>query len=240
MARRRRRGFKRRYKVRRRINKSGFITLRFIKEDELAPPDLEKNFIGQYNFSLKDVYANTKPVWDYYRIRKVVITFEPRYTVADTNANAAAKQVLGGCPYGSTVVDLDDTTLPTGTTGDPFLNWSSRKRWHGLRKHTRVFIPKPGFLLGTTSTTGNGFFAGRNNLWIDSNDTIVVHHGIKFYMENPKYGISWKVTKKYYVQFKGLIKVPATTQFDNANYNMSEDAAQKHMEEYSKPPKFGK
>lgn len=185
---------------------------------------------------MSDVFGTKKPVWDYYRIRKVVITFDPRYNQADTPANAPAKTLMGSIPYGSTVIDLDSGDIPKTSSGDPFLNQSTRRKWNGLVKHTRILTPKCNNLIGDTTILGHGFNSGPNTMWIDCSKTEVVHHGVKIFMENPGYGISWVVTKKYYVQFKGLIGTPGFAANNHSVSSIQEIKAK--MSAYDSPPVF--
>ncbi|AFK85002.1 Cap [Bat associated circovirus 3] len=188
---RRRRGHtrgRRRYR-----NKVGIYNFRF---RAITTMTINKNsnqgyFTYTLNGSVPTAFAN---YFDMYRIAKVRVQWLPMVSISEVRA------------WGATVIDLTgrDTTVPSTGRTDFTIDDSTRRLWNPTRIHSRYFTPKPEIQIRSNSEAVQPNNP-RNQLWIDSRDKDVKHHGIAYYFHpddigDDVYKFSYIVT--YYFQFR--------------------------------------
>lgn len=189
-----------RYRWRR---KNGIFNARLSETFKLTIPaqtSVGSWYTDRMSWKLKDFLPGLKSTenpkampFQYYRIRKIKVTFYPHQILS-------TQQVC----WGTTAIDLDGTaTAKVATaTHNPYENRSSAHGWLSTRIHHRYFTPKP--QVDTVSGETEWFQPNnkRNQLWLNVNADNVPHYGLVYAMYNSPITKEFQVHITAYVQFR--------------------------------------
>lgn len=128
--------------------------------------------------------------WDYYKINKIVIKFQPR---SDSRC-PAGHETNGVC---ASSIDYDTPVAPKAF--EELANLQNTRFFKTLSTHTRIFRPK-----AHTNLMGASANAGLvSSPWIDSGYPEVEHYGLRAWLTNNGGGdVSWDIIIKLYCTFK--------------------------------------
>lgn len=165
---------------------------------------------SNYTFTLAGLqnYTEFTNLFGKYRINAIKITFMPSYSgndLAQVQANASASGTWGLMPRVHTIVDTSGlATAQIDSEADMMENNKCRSIASPNRPFS-IYIKKPCVHLGTANVTTIVGGAPKN-MWIDTANHNVVHHGaaIGMIIPNGSSAGSWtyQVVVKYYMQFK--------------------------------------
>lgn len=149
------------------------------------------------NFSLANLpnFTDFTNLYDMYRVNKIVYKIIPKFseTTMTTGINANLQQI-------HSVIDYDDTTAPVSISD--LTQYQNHRMTRGNAIHTRVLVPKVKTTIDTLSD------APKARQWIDCDDSVLNHRGLKIYIPAPlapATTISYDVEATFYVSFKSVV-----------------------------------
>lgn len=148
------------------------------------------------NFKLSDLpnYTEFTALYDQYQIRAIKIQLIPRFT---ESAAATSTQAIGNM---WSVIDYDDSGAP-GALND-LLQYQNVKRTRTNQMHSRYFKPKVADeVFGSGVATA---YSAAKNVWLDCNNPVVEHYGIKFWFDATTAGVTYDMMVKMYLAFKNV------------------------------------
>lgn len=153
-------------------------------------------------------YTEFTNLFGKYRINAVKVTFLPSYSgndIAQVQANASAAGTWGLLPRVHYLTDTSGLVSSQIDSESEFLEYSSARTVRDPTKPFSIYIRKPAVHLGTANITSIVGGAPKN-VWIDTANYNIVHHGAAVGMIVPggSSAGSWKfqVIVKFYMQFK--------------------------------------
>lgn len=141
-------------------------------------------------------------LYDQYRIRKIVMTFYPRYNSHGSNDYTATFTQI---PSWVSAIDLDDSTTPT--SANELLQYPGAKLHPWNRPFKRVIYPRSAMAMYSGAFTSYGSAPGKQ--WLDCASDGILYYGLKMYTTtyssaNNGDSPAWDVKIDYYVQFRGM------------------------------------
>lgn len=154
-------------------------------------------FTGSMAFALNNVQnaSDFSGLYDQYKIRGAKVTFTPLFS----DASVGSTQYVPTLYY---YQDMDDTTVPTVVEVRQHQNLKMAR----LDRPRSIFVSYPKALLDVGAPTPTP--ATLSNGWINCNNTLVSHNGVKFMVRNANLaaqpGNIWavRIDVTYYLQFK--------------------------------------
>lgn len=155
---------------------------------------------GALSFALDQLpaWSEFAALFDQYRIEKIDLVFSARLDSSSFSANPSQSY----SPRLFTLVDNDDTTVPTGADD---LRQSARCQFALCKPDEfvkRSFVPKVlGAIYNSVTSTG---YALSNSTWLDMASPSLPHYGMKFAVENLSQiaGQSIQVEVSYHLAFR--------------------------------------
>lgn len=163
-----------------------------------------------YTFTLSGLqnYTEFTNLFGKYRINAIKLTFQPNYTGIDepqAQANAGATGSWNILPRVHTIVDTSGLNTAQIDSESDMMEFSKCRTIRYPNRPFSIYIRKPCVHLGTANVTTIVGGAPKN-MWIDTANYNVVHHGAAVGMIVPAGsstgGWSYQVIVKYYMQFK--------------------------------------
>lgn len=160
------------------------------------------------DFSLQAIpnYAELTALYDEYQIAKVDVEFIPRAAplsqAISTATTGNANQLFGTCQPFLTVIDYDDSSVPT--TRNELLQYGTCKVMAPNKYFKRSIVPKIAVQTYKTSlTTG---YAAKAKQWLDCADDTVPHFGLKWCWDQDANAVStilYDIYVTYHMKFRG-------------------------------------
>lgn len=130
------------------------------------------------NFRLTDLpnVSEFVNLFDSYKITKIDVIIKPTWTETTVPLSGSAPII----PRIVTAIDYNDSTAPTSM--DELREYGTCKITDGFKAHRRTIYPK---IRGNAyeSAGGVGYLTMKPQ-YIDTDDSTVVHYGLKIFMEN--------------------------------------------------------
>lgn len=139
--------------------------------------------LGAYTFSFSDITNHSEfvPLFDFYRMNKVVVKWVPKFT-GTSIAGAGATFGANSNALGQflSAVDYNDASAPANI--NTLLEYENCRKTHLNAGHTRVL--RPAVQMATyKSTLSTGYSPGWKK-WINMSDASVLHYGLKWAIDN--------------------------------------------------------
>lgn len=153
-------------------------------------------YLNSYQFSLNQVGPNISAftqLYDQYKIRKVVMTFVPKFNSSDIDA---AGTTGGNLSMFASCLDFDDNSIPLAF-GDVLERQNAKL--HRSKIITRVLKPCVNFNVSTGLTAG---VSTKQSPWLDTNAINVPHYGVKIGITGVPVQQDYDIIVKYYLAFR--------------------------------------
>lgn len=163
-----------------------------------------------YTFTLSGLqnYTEFTNLFGKYRINGIKITFLPNYSGVEAGQmvyNAADLKSWFVQPRVHTIIDTSGVATAQIDSESDMMEFNKVRTIKNPTRPFSIYIPKPCVHLGTANVTTIVGGAPKN-MWIDTANYNVVHHGAAIGLVLPAGastgGFGYQVVVKYYMQFK--------------------------------------
>lgn len=187
---------------------SGFIFARYINSDLVvtSPGAVTNPIYDSISMALGDVTPDSTyirllaGIYQYYRLRKVVVQFIPNFTQLSLTSSGASPPSYN---IGSIIDYKNETPAAAGSLDySGFPNANTYKESRNNRWHTRVIKMVPSVPVESSFNNTGSFSAAkpRYSPWINTSQNSTRHYGLQYFVENTNG--SYNPTPPYRIRIK--------------------------------------